>query len=251
MSEPSEVPTAPAYYARRRVLRARSLGDWWTLLHPPYTLWHLAYVTIGACLVGPVSASRLLATLLAFFLAVGIGAHALDELQGRPLRTAIPAGQLVAAATGSLTGAVVLGCIGVAVAGWSLVGFVVIGVVLALGYNLELFGGVLHRDAVFALAWGGFPVLTAFVAQHGTLDGAAVLVAIFATATAAAQRALSTPARTLRRRTVEVTGEVVGTDGGTTALSAERLLAPLEAALRWLSLAMVALAASLAVLRLT
>lgn len=249
MSEHREAP-APAYYARRHVLRTRALGDWWTLLHPPYTVWHLSYVTLGACLVAPVSVGRLVASLVAFFLAVGIGAHALDELQGRPLRTAVPAHRLVAAAALSLTGAVGIGCAGVAVVGWVLAPFVVVGIVLALGYNLELFGGALHHDAVFALAWGGFPVLTAFVAQHGTLDWPAVLVALFATATAAAQRSLSTPARALRRTTASVTGELVAADGSSIELDAQRLLAPLEAALRWLSAAMVAVALALAVLRL-
>ena len=75
----------PAYYA------ARSGGwrDWWTLLHPPYTAWHLSYVVIGACLAPHVGLSALIATLIAFFLAVGLAAHALDELNGRPLRTRI------------------------------------------------------------------------------------------------------------------------------------------------------------------
>ena len=62
------------------------------LLHPPYTLWHLSYVAIGATLAPRFDGGRLVATLLAFFLAVGVCAHALDELHGRPLRTTIPAG---------------------------------------------------------------------------------------------------------------------------------------------------------------
>src|SRR5579884_3943747 len=66
---------APAYYARRG-----RLADWWTLLHPPYTAWHLAFVVIGASLAPRPSVSTLVGTLLAFFLAVGVAAHALDEL---------------------------------------------------------------------------------------------------------------------------------------------------------------------------
>ena len=70
--------------------------DWWTLLHPPYTAWHLSYVVIGAALAPQVLVSYLIATVLAFFLAAGLAAHALDELRGRPLRTAIPSAALVA-----------------------------------------------------------------------------------------------------------------------------------------------------------
>ena len=57
---------------------------------PPYTAWHLSYVVIGASLAPHVYPTRLWATLAAFFLAVGVAAHALDELHGRPLGTAIP-----------------------------------------------------------------------------------------------------------------------------------------------------------------
>ena len=81
--------TKPAYYAAG----PGRWRDWWTLLHPPYTAWHLSYAVIGAALAPRVLVSNLIATVLAFFLAVGLAAHALDELRGRPLRTAIP-GQL-------------------------------------------------------------------------------------------------------------------------------------------------------------
>ena len=44
------------------------MKEWWTLLHPPYTMLHLSFVAIGACLVGPVNAVYLWVTLAAFFL---------------------------------------------------------------------------------------------------------------------------------------------------------------------------------------
>ena len=241
----------PAFYTEPRFLRRPWLRDCWALLHPPYTAWHLSYVVIGACLLSPVSVSRLLATLLAFFLAVGIGAHALDELHGRPLRTELPDAVLVAAGAIGVGGAAVIGLIGVAVVGPWLLVFVVAGVVLALGYNLELAGGRLHSDVVFALAWGAFPVLTAAFAQHGRLGLAAIAAAAFGYLTSAAQRHLSTPARELRRRTQSVHGEVVATDGSTTVLDAATLRAPLERALSALSGAMVLLAIALALARLT
>ena len=61
----------------------------------PYTAWHLSYVVVGGCLAAEVSWGRLGLTVLAFFLAMGIGAHALDELAGRPLQTTIPGSILV------------------------------------------------------------------------------------------------------------------------------------------------------------
>ncbi len=235
-----------AYYAAR----PGGWRDWWTLLHPPYTAWHLSYVVVGACLAPVVNATRLIATLLAFFCAVGLAAHALDELHGRPLRTQIPGPVLATVATVGLLGAVGLGIAGVAVVGWALVPFLVLGPVLVIAYNAELFGGAIHNDIGFAASWGAFPVLTAYVAQTGRLALAPALAALGAFALSAAQRTLSTPARMLRRRTDEVTGSVTRSDGTTVDVTRAFLLAPLERALRAMSWAVVLTAAALAVARL-
>jgi len=242
----------PAADERAAFYAARPGGwrDWWTVLHPPYTAWHLAYVVIGACLAPVVNTTRLLATLLAFFLAVGVAAHTLDELHGRPLRTRIPGWALVGAAAVSLAGALALGIAGVVQVGWALVPFLVVGPVLVVGYNVEAFGGVIHNDVGFAAAWGAFPVLTAYVAQTGRLALAPVLAAVGAFGLSAAQRALSTPARMLRRRTSAVEGGLSMADGTTVPLDRAVLLAPLERALRALSWSIVLIAAGLAVARL-
>ena len=154
-----------AFYAVGR--GTGGLGDWVTLLHPPYTLWHLSYVAIGAAVMPPLVLWRLGGTLLAFFLAVGIGAHALDELHGRPLGTGINGILLVITAVLSITAAMVMGLL---YGGWKLLPFVLVGAVLVFGYNLELFGGILHSDVGFALSWGAFPVLVGAYAQHWTLS---------------------------------------------------------------------------------
>ena len=242
-------PLPPAFYARPRFASRPAARDWWTVLHPPYTLWHLSYVVIGSCLVGPVNAGHLVLTVIAFFLAVGVGAHALDELHGRPLGTAIPTRTLVVAAVLGIGGAAAIGAIGVTRVGTPLIIFIVIGVVLAVGYNLELFGGRLHTDMVFAAAWGAFPVLTAYYAQHERLDIAAVAASVFCFLLSWAQRELSTPARALRRKTTDVTGTIVRTDGTIDDIDQASLLAPLEAALRALSWAAVSLAITLVLAR--
>ena len=236
----------PAYYA------ARSGGwrDWWTLLHPPYTAWHLSYVVIGASLAPDVDAGRLVATLLAFFFAVGIAAHALDELHGRPLRTQIPSAWLVTATVVGLVLACGLGVLGVERVGVVLLPFIVVGPLLVVAYNAELFGGVVHTNAGFAVAWGAFPVLTAYVAQASGLDVAPMVAACGAFALSHAQRSLSTPARMLRRQVDHVSGSMVFVDGTTRPIDSAMLRAPLEQALRALSWGLVALAAALAVARM-
>ena len=238
---------APAYYA------ARSTGwrrDVWALLHPPYTAWHLSYVLIGASLAPHVSLVRLVATLLAFFLAVGISAHALDELQGRPLQTGLPAGLLWAAASIGLLGAVALGIAGVLVVGPWLIPFIALGVFFVFAYNLELLRGRVHGDFWFALSWGAFPVLTAYFAQTGRVSVAALAAAGAGYALSYAQRILSTPARTLRRKSRSVSGEVILSDGSEVPLDRPTLLRPLERALSALSWGVVALSVGLAASRL-
>jgi hypothetical protein len=247
VADGAQAGARPAYYAAS----PGGWRDWWTLLHPPYTAWHLSYVVIGACLAPQVSLAPLVATLVAFFLAVGLAAHALDELNGRPLQTRIPAPTLVAVTVAGLAGAVAFGVAGVARVGWVLLPFMIVGPALVVAYNAELFGGIIHTDLGFAAAWGAFPVLTAYTAETGRVAVAPVLAALAALAMSAAQRRLSTPARTLRRRSVQVEGNVTLADGQVVALDQVALLAPLEGALRAMSWGLVLFAAGLALARLT
>src|SRR5258708_921975 len=149
----------PAFYARR----GGAGWDWWTVLHPPYTLWHLSYVAIGAALAPRIDWTALGATLLAFALAVGVAAHALDEWNGRPLRTGISDRALWTAAAVSLAAAAAIGVAGLVRCGPVLIPFILAGVVLVLGYSLELFGGALHTDLGFALARGAFPAAVGYL----------------------------------------------------------------------------------------
>jgi hypothetical protein len=235
----------PAFYA----LRSGGWRDYVTLLHPPYTAWHLSYVAIGAALTPAFAWSRFLPTLAAFFLAVGLGAHALDELNGRPLRTQIPQAALVGLAVASIGVAVAIGIVGaVVVTPWLLL-FVAAGAFIVLAYNLELAGGRFHNDAWFALAWGAFPVLTAYFAMAERLDAVALLGAAFAFALSRAQRELSTPMRDVRRRVLRVEGAIERRDGTREPVTAELLLRGQEAALRASSIAVVALALALVLMR--
>jgi hypothetical protein len=186
----------PAFYA----LRPGGWRDYLSLMHPPYTLWHLSYVAIGAALAPQMRWGILGWTVLAFFLALGVGAHALDELTGRPLQTRIPTALLVVLAAVSIGGAC---AIGVAVASdttWWLLAFVAAGAFIVVAYNLELFGGLYHTDLWFALSWGAFPVLTAYFAAAERLRGEAVVAAAFAVFASLAQRTLSTEVRFARRQ---------------------------------------------------
>jgi hypothetical protein len=236
----------PAFYA----LRPGGWRDLLTLLHPPYTAWHLSYVAIGAAVAPRFSGYRLVWTLVAFLLAVGIAAHALDELNGRPLETRISSRVLGCLAVAALAGASAIGVIGaVTISIWLLM-FVVLGVVLTVAYNLELLGGLLHSDLWFAVAWGAFPALTSYWAQSGTMRVQGVVVAGACLLLSVAQRRLSTPVRELRRRTAYVSGEQRMNDGRVSAVDASAIAAPMEGALMACSAGMVLLAVGLVAARL-
>ncbi len=242
----AEANDRPAFYA----LASGGWRDYWTLLHPPYTLWHLSYVAIGASLAPQMHLRWLGESLLAFLLAIGLAAHALDELHGRPLRTRIPDGVLWVMAFVSLAGAVGLGIDAFfEISRWIVV-FIAIGGFLVVAYNLEAFGGVFHSDGWFAVAWGGFPAITGFFAQTGRVTVAAVLVAAGCTAVSAAQRQLSTVVRRVRRHVVDVRGEIVLDDGTKAPLGVAHLREAPEAALMLLSVAMPLVAVGLVLSRI-
>ena len=237
----------PAFYA----LEPGGWRDYLTLLHPPYTLWHLSYVAIGAALAPHFETDRLLVALAAFFLAVGVGAHALDELKGHPLQTRISDRTLIVLSAVSISGAVVLGIYGsIAYTPW-LAPLVAVGAFVVVAYNLELFGGAFHSDVWFALDWGSFPLLVGYLAMAERISLGAVLAAAFAGFLSLAQRHLSTQVRTVRRRVASVRGTVELVDGGLEPVTDVTLIRAPEAALRAMTYAVISLAVGLVLLRLT
>ncbi|HEY4894806.1 MAG TPA: hypothetical protein VII01_01840 [Solirubrobacteraceae bacterium] len=239
-------PERPAFYA---LGRGRT-GELVTLLHPPYTLWHLSYFALGAAVAPHLYVDRLLWGLAAFALAVGVAAHALDELGGRPLGTHLGDRTLIVLAGLGMLGALAIGVGGVlAVSVW-LAPLVLIGALFVPAYNLELAGGRFHSDLFFALGWGGFPAFTGYFVESEKVGLAGLLIAAGCTAMSVAQRRLSSPARELRRRTLAVEGTRTRSDGSSEVLTRVELLAPLDGALAAMSLAIVVTACALVVSRL-
>jgi hypothetical protein len=243
---------------QRAAFYALSPGGWRdvvTILHPPYTAWHLSYVALGAAVAPEFHAVRLWAALGAFFLGVGIAAHALDELSGHPLGTRLSDRTLAVLAGVALAGAVGIGIAGLFVVSFTLLPFVLAGAFGVVAYNLELFGGRFHTDFWFAAAWGAFPALTGFwvmaLGIHSigeAVAGAGVTAACFGLSVA--QRRLSTPVRELRRKTVSVSGTQVLADGTEREVTSASLTAPLDGALRILSASVVLLAVAAVAIRL-
>jgi hypothetical protein len=236
----------PAFYA----LAPGGWRDYVTLLHPPYTAWHLSYAAIGAALAPQLDWDRLVLALAAFFLGMGVGAHALDELSGRPLRTRIPERVLWGLAALSIAGAIGIGLLASLLYTAWLVPLVVFGGFIVVAYNLELFGGRLHNAFWFAVSWGALPVLAGYVVMAERLSDEAVAAAVFAALLSWAQRILSTPVREMRRRVASVSGTVEYHDGRREPVDAETLMGAPETALRVLAAATVTLAIALTLLHL-
>jgi heme O synthase-like polyprenyltransferase len=239
----TESEARPAFYA----LAPGGWRDYVTLLHLPYTAWHLSYVVIGGCLASPVAWGRLGATVAAFALALGVGAHALDELNGRPLRTHIPREVLLALAVASVGGACAIGLVVLVPFRPWLTLLVPVGVFLVVAYNLELWRGRFHTDLWFGLAGGAFPLLCGYTAVAGTFRPEAVVAAAFATLLSLAQRTLSKQVRHVRRDVRRARVELG--DGTIEELDAAAVLRPAESALRLLTAGTVLLAAALVLLR--
>ena len=235
----------PAFYA----MEGGGWRDYVTLLHPPYTLWHLSYVVLGAALSPALHYDRLAVTLLAFFLALGVSAHALDELAGRPLSTRIPRSVLAALAIAGISASVALGVVGAVVVSPWLMTFVAAGLFIAPAYNLEWFGSRFHSDGWFAVSWGAFPLLTSSFASAGELGPAAGVGAAFAFTMSLAQRNLSRRVRAIRREARSIEGRVLRANGTAEDIDRAWALGPDEAALKLMSLAMPALAVAVLLAR--
>lgn len=226
-----------AWYARRGSTGA----DLITLLHLPYTLWHLGYVTIGAALAPRLDGRVLGGTLLAFGVGLGVSAHALDELNGHPLGTKLSDRVLVALALGGFVVVAALAVAGVfEVSPWVLV-WAGAGMAIATGYCLEWLP-ILHTVVGFGLAWGAFPVLAGYWAQTTSLSPAAAVAAAAAVLLSMVQRSLSTPARFVRRSTSHA---AVGFDPGVPGWNGAQLLRTWESPLKLLGAAVVVLAVAL------
>lgn len=225
----------PAFYARP----GSSVGDLISLLHLPYTMWHLSYGVIGAALAPHIDAWLLAGTVVAFGFGLGIGAHALDELHDRPLSTGLSLRMLRVLGWGGLAAGGVMAVAASFVVSPVALAWGALGVVLAAGYSLE-WPPWMHTATGFALAWGAFPVLVGYWAQTEKLTVAAVVVAASAAVLSLVQRSLSTPARHVRRGTTNA-GAVIGEE----RWSRSKILATWERPLQLLTLVQILLAIGL------
>ena len=206
---------------------------------------------MGASLAPVVNVRWLVETLIAFFLAMGIAAHALDELHGRPLGTRIPDAVLWALAAIGLAGAVALGIDGAREVSPWIWAFIAAGVFLVLAYNLELFGGSIHSDLWFALAWGAFPVADGVLRADGSpRTGGRSRWPPRVRPSRRRNGSCRRPSDGCDVSVATVEGTITSRDGDVEPIDAGTLRSAPERALRWMSLAMPLLALGMLLPRL-
>lgn len=174
------------------------------LLFLPYTGMVLAFTVFGAMLTEVIHWDRVAAILAIYFLALGIGAHALDALGSRetkPWGDMFSKRQLRLLAFVSVALAYAIGMpymLGPAPLLWVVA--IVEGFFL-LAYNLEWFQGRFHTDGWFAISWGALPVLAGHVLQTNSISFAALLIAAAAAALSLVEITASRPYKRLKRST--------------------------------------------------
>lgn len=174
------------------------------LLFLPYTGMVLSYTVIGSMMAEQIHWDRVGAILIIYFLALGIGAHALDAIGSKgikPWGNVFSTAQLVALAAASLILAYALG-------GYYIVFYTpLLGVVallegfFVLVYNLEWFTGRFHTDAWFALSWGSLPVLAGYVLQTNHLSFAVLMVSAAMGLLSLVEIKASRPYKAMKRET--------------------------------------------------
>ncbi len=166
----------------------------------PYTLMNASYVIIGSLLAPVVHLDRAGGLALAYLLAVGIAAHALDAMApNKPWGDILSRRQLLVLALGSLTPALGIGLYYALTFAPFLLIIGLFELFFLLAYNLELFGGLFHTDPWFALSWGFLPVLAGYVLQTDSLNLTALAGGSFGFFTSYVEINASRPYKALKK----------------------------------------------------
>ena len=202
------------------------------LLFLPYTGMVLAFTVIGSMLAPLIHWDRVAAIVVIYFLALGVGAHALDALGSRgpkPWGEVFSRPRLWIIAVVSIAAAYAIGTwYMVLYTPWLWAIAIPEGFFL-LAYNLEWFGGRFHTDAWFAVSWGALPVLAGYVLQANAVSASVLLMALAMALFSLVEIKASRPYKELKR------------SGVTQAREARAL----EAILKSISLGVIVLAAAL------
>jgi hypothetical protein len=217
----------------------------------------LSYVLIGAMLSPTIYPDRVLLTLLAYFLGLGLSAHALNELHAAHWTKALGKTELIIIFALPLGGALITGVYGIvkllAISGSPLASATLMTLILLetfflFAYNTEAFNGRFHSDVAFAFSWAVLPTVLSYYVNSLRITVGVVLVALAMAATAGIEINLSRWCKDLRRRSALT--ELQFADGTQQNMSTLELTARPEKALKLIVVVVDMVAIGLVVYRL-
>jgi hypothetical protein len=197
--------SAGAWYARS----GSKIRELYTIMHLPYTSMVLSYTLIGAALAPAVYPSRVILTLVAYFLGLGLSAHALNELYGRHWGESLSKRELQVLFGVPLIGAILIGLYatmtlyassGTLFASFVLLLFIALETLFVFMYNTDFFGGRFHSDLAFAFSWAALPTLIGYYVNAMTITVDSILMSIAMAATAGIEINLSRWCKDFRRK---------------------------------------------------
>lgn len=171
------------------------------MLFLPYTGMCISFTLLGSILVDVVHWDRVIALSLIYFLALGIGAHALDAIgsKRKPWGNVLGFRLLLVLAVSSIAVAYAIGV-------YYIIYYVPLLSIIAilegfflLAYNLELFRGLFHNNLTFSISWGSLPLLAGYMMQTNGISIEALLLSIVTAAIAYAEIRVSRLYKEMKR----------------------------------------------------
>ena len=143
------------------------------MLFLPYTGMCISFTIIGSMLSESILWDRVLSIFIIYFLALGVSAHAADNLGSKKIK---PWGnffttfELKLMVIGGLSVSYAIGIYYIIIFTPLLLIIAIMEGFFLFAYNFELFNGFFHNNFWFAVSWGSLPLLAGFVIQTNSIS---------------------------------------------------------------------------------
>ena len=175
------------------------------ILFLPYTAMCISFALLGSLISPSIHWDRIIAIILIYFFALGIGAHFADSIGSRKR----PWGVEISIHTSWII-LVLSISVAYSIGIYFIIYFAPLLLVVAVAegfflfaYNFEKFGGRFHTNFWFVIAWGSLPVLAGFIMQTNAITLESILVATVASVISYVEISLSRPYKVLKSNNVQ------------------------------------------------
>ena len=177
------------------------------MLFLPYTGMCISFTIIGSMLSESIAWDRVLSIFIIYFLALGVSAHAADNLGSKKIKpwgTFFSTFELRLMVIGGLSVSYILGIYYIITFAPLLLIIAIIEGFFLFAYNFELFNGLFHNNFWFAVSWGSLPLLAGFVIQTNSISVLSLISSIMAFLVAYIEIRLSRKYKELKRKPQDV-----------------------------------------------